>query len=441
MTCRGGFGDLDLPERPSEALTYILWQERVRGGFAAFPIAIDRADDYKLYDVDGKGHIDMISQFAVMNFGYSNRKIIDATVTQIKKSPLINTGFINPLYGEFAERITRKFGFDSIATMSSGSEALDSAIKVARKWAYIKKGVSMNEAWVLTTDCCYHGVALATMSLSNNIADNFGQHLPNVGPYAPTSGKLLEYGDLDVLTEAFRVDGQRIAAFIVEPIQGLAGTRIPPPHYLKSVQDLCREHNVLFICDEVQTGYGRTGTDLAFQAEPGVKPDLLTLGKAVTGGYYPMSVIMGRKEVMDVLEKYEVAGTFSGGPVPCAAALATLDVLEEGNFPQRAQRLGEVLAETIDRLAPPHILEHRGWGRGLFQTLVLDETVAGVTGRRVAALSAHRGVLVGNSANKLRFSPPLTISEADLVKGITIVVQALRDVSQLGDFPGSDFLN
>lgn len=150
---------------------------------------------------------------------------------------------------------------------------------------------------------------------------------------------------------------------------------------------------------------------------------------------------MGRREVMDILKKYEISGTFAGGPVPCAAALATLDVLEEGKFSERAQTLGELLAKTIDDLAPPHILEHRGRGRGLFQTLVIDESVEGVTGRRVAALCAHRGVLVGNGANRLRFSPPLTISEEDLVKAITVVGQALADVDKLDDFPGSDFLN
>lgn len=218
-------------------------------------------------------------------------------------------------------------------------------------------------------------------------------------------------------------------------------TRIHPQGHLSAVQDLCDAHDILFICDEVQTGYGRTGTDLAYQAEPGVQPDLVTLGKAVTGGMYPMSVIMGKAHVMDVVAKYEVAGTFAASPVACAAALAALDALEEEKIAESAQMLGEDLTRTIDELAPPYVTDHRGRGRGLFQTLVLDESKPGVTARRVAALAALRSVLVGNGANRLRFSPPLTIPKEDLIKAVKVVVQAIKDVETLGDFPSSDFLN
>ncbi|KAL1619153.1 hypothetical protein SLS56_010241 [Neofusicoccum ribis] len=434
-----------------------LWQEKVRGGFAPIPVVLEKAHNHILTDVDGKEYIDLITQFAVMNFGHSHPKIVQAVVDQVQKMPLVNTSYINPLYAQFAARITAKFGFDSIATMLSGSEAVESAIKVARKWAYVKKGIPADEAWVLTTDRCYHGITLATMSLSNVKADrkhtprtdpecrsrstDFGKHIPHVGPFAPSSGKLIEYGELSVLREAFEQDSHRIAAFLIEPIQGLSGTRIPPPGYLAAVQSLCHAHNILFIVDEVQTGFGRTGTDLAYQHEPGVQPDLVTLGKAVTGGLYPLSAVLGKAHAMDVLAAHEVAGTFAASPVACAAALAVLDVLEDERIAERAQRLGDLLTRTIDRLAPPHVVEHRGRGRGLFQTLVLDETVPGVSARRVAALAALRGVLVGNGADRLRFSPPLTIPEEDLVRAVEVVVQAIRDVGALGEFPGSGFLN
>ncbi|KAL1617033.1 hypothetical protein SLS54_008028 [Diplodia seriata] len=419
-----------------------LWQEKIRGGFAPFPVVLEKANNHILTDVDGKEYIDLITQFAVMNFGYSHPKIVQAVVDQVQKLPLVNTGYINPLYARFAERITAKFGFDSIATMLSGSEAVDAAIKTARKWAYVKKGIPADEAWVLTTDRCYHGITLTTMSLSNVIADNFGKHLPHVGPFAPTSKKLIEYGDVAVLRETFERDGHRIAAFMIEPIQGLSGTRIPPPGYLHAVQELCHAHTILFIVDEVQTGYGRTGTDLAYQHEPLVQPDLVTLGKAVTGGMYPMSVLMGKAHVMDVLTKYEIASTFGGSPVACAAALATLDVLEEEGIAGRAQALGEVLAGVLEEArASGWVVEHRGRGRGLFQTLVLDESRPGVSARRVAALAALRGVLVGCGGDRLRFSPPLTIPEEDLVRAARVVVQAIADVEGLGEFPGSEYLN
>ncbi|KAF7548940.1 hypothetical protein G7Z17_g6726 [Cylindrodendrum hubeiense] len=420
-------------------------------------VVIDKAENHLVTDVDGRQYIDFISQMAVMNYGYSNPRIVKAVVEQVQKITLVNTAFINPLYAQFADRITKKFGFDSIATMLSGSEAVESAIKVVRKWAYVNKGVDPDEAWILTTDHCYHGITLATMSLSNVVADSertpvrfmqsvlissldFGKHLPHVGPLSPSTGKLIAFGELDVLRETFELDGHMIAAFMIEPIQGLAGTRIPHKGYLRAVQDLCHKHNVLFVCDEVQTGFGRTGFDLAFQAED-VKPDLVALGKAVTGGMYPMSVLMGKAHVMDVISKYEIAGTYSASPVACAAALASLDILEEEKISDRSQRLGELLTKTIDELAPPYVLDHRGRGRGLFQTLVLDESKPGVTARRVGALAALRGVLIGIGANRLRFSPPLTIPEDDLVKAITIIVQCIKDVEKLGDFPGSDYLN
>ncbi|KAH7275473.1 pyridoxal phosphate-dependent transferase [Fusarium solani] len=383
-------------------------------------VAVESAQDHIITDVDGKKYIDFISQFAVMNFGYSHPKIAKAAAEQIQKMPLVGTAYISPLY-------------------ANGSEAVESAVKIARKWAYTKKGISEGEAWILTTDQCYHGLTLATMPLSTVVAKNFGQHVPNVGPYAPTSGKLIQYGDVEVLEETFKQDGHKIAAFLVEAVQGWAGTRFPPKGYLKAVQDLCNKYNVLFICDEIQSGYGRTGRDLAYQHEEGVHPDLVTLGKAVTGGFYPMSVIMGKKDVMDVLGKNEVLSTFGAAPVACAAAIASLEVLEEEKISERSQHLGKLLAKTVKKLSPPHVKELRGGA--LFQSLVLDESVPGVTARRVAALAALRGVLVGIGAGRLRFSPPITITEEDLVKAIEIVVQALKDVTALGDFPGSDFIN
>ncbi|KAM5348242.1 hypothetical protein ACJ41O_008066 [Fusarium nematophilum] len=415
------------------------WKKHTRSGFAAFPVVVESAKDHIITDVDGKKYIDFISQYAALNFGYSHPRIAKAAADQMYKMPMLGTAYISPLYAQFADRITKKFGFDSIVTMISGSEAVEAALKIARKWAYTKKNIPEDEAWVLTTDQCYHGLTLATMPLSTVVAKNFGQHVPNVGPFAPTSGKPISYGDVDILSETFKQDGHRIAAFIVEPVQGWAGTRFPPKGYLKAVQDLCKQHNILFICDEIQSGYGRTGKDLAYQHAEGVQPDMVTLGKAVAGGFYPMSVVMGKKHVMDVLAKGEVVSTFGASPVACAAALASLDVLEEEKISERSQRLGNLLTKTIKELAPPHVLELRGGG--LFQTLVVDESTPGVTARRVAALATLRGVLVGNGFNRLRFSPPLTITEEDLVQAARIIVQALKDVDTMGEFPGSDFIN
>ncbi|KAK7230129.1 hypothetical protein V2G26_002299 [Clonostachys chloroleuca] len=413
--------------------------QHVRGGFPAFPVAVESAKGHIITDVDGKDYIDFISQFAVMNFGYSHPNITKAAVDQIYKMPLSGTAHISPLYAQLAERITKKFGFDSIVTMLSGSEAVESAVKIARKWAYTKKNIPENEAWILTTDQCYHGLTLATMPLATVVAKNFGQHVPKVGPFTPTGDKLIQYGDIDILAETFKQDGHRIAAFLVEAVQGWAGTRFPPKGYLKAVQDLCKEHNILLIFDEVQAGYGRTGKDLSYQHAEGVQPDMVTLGKAVTGGFYPMSVVMGKSHVMDVVQKSEILSTFGACPVACAVALAALDVLEEEKISERTHRLGLLLEKTFKELNPPHVIELRGGG--LFYSLVIDESTAGVTARRAAALTTLRGVLVGCGFNRLRFSPPLTITEDDLVKAIRVISQALRDIEYLGDFPGSEVIN
>ncbi|KAH7002986.1 pyridoxal phosphate-dependent transferase [Fusarium venenatum] len=415
------------------------WSQYIRGGFPTLPIAVESTHGHIITDVDGKDYIDFIGQMAVMNFGYSNPKIAKAVADQVFKFPLTGTYHISPLYTEFAKRVTQKFGFDSIITMLSGSEAVESAVKIARKWAYLHKGITQDRAHVLTVDQCYHGLTLSTMPMATVAAKHFGQHLPNLGPYAPTSKKLIPFGNIQALTECFEQDAKNLAAFIVEPVQGWAGTIVPPVGYLKAVQALCRKHNVLLICDEIQAGYGRTGKDLSFQHEPELEPDMVIMGKAVTGGYYPMSVVMGKKYVMDLIQKNEILSTFGASPIACAAALASLDVLEEERISERSERLGEVLKQTIKSLNPPRVKELRG--TALFQSLVLDCSVPGVTPRRVSALAMHRGVLVGIGADRLRFSPPLTISEEDLVKAVTVVAQALKDVTEMGDFPGSEFMN
>ncbi|KAF5651414.1 ornithine aminotransferase [Fusarium tjaetaba] len=370
-----------------------------------------------------------------MNFGYSHPKIAKAAADQVHKMPLSGTAYISPLYVEFAERLTKKFGFDSIATMLSGSEAVESAVKIARKWAYLKKGIPQDQAHVLTVDQCYHGLTLSTMPMATASHKHFGQHLPNIGPYAPTSGKLVPFGDIEALREVFEDDGERIAALFVEPVQGWAGTIVPPKGYLKGAQELCRKYNVLLVCDEIQAGYGRTGKDLSFHHEPELEPDMVTMAKGITGGYYPLSVIMGKKHVMDLVNKNEVLSTFGASPI----ALATLDVLEDEKISERSERLGRVLEKTIQELNPPHVKEFRGIA--LFQSLVLDQSVPGVTPRRVQALAAHHGVLVGIGADRLRFSPPLTITEEDLVKALHVITQCLEDVTALGDFAGSELLN
>ncbi|RBR06040.1 hypothetical protein FVER53590_06515 [Fusarium verticillioides] len=416
------------------------WSKHIRGGFPTLPVAVESAKGHTVVDVDGKEYIDFIGQFAVMNFGYSHPKIAKAAADQVYKMPLSGTAYISPLYVEFAERLTKKFGFDSIATMLSGSEAVESAVKIARKWAYLKKGIPQDQAHVLTfpTNVSFTSPN-SQLPVLKLMERRFRTTSPNIGSYAPTSGKLIPFGDLRSFEKVFEEDGERIAALFVEPVQGWAGTIVPPKGYLKGAQGLCRKHNVLLIYDEIQAGYGRTGKDLSFHHEPELEPDMVTMAKGITGGYYPMSVIMGKKHVMDLLSKNEVLSTFGASPIALSAALATLDVLEDEKISERSERLGRVLEKTIKELNPPHVKELRGIA--LFQSLVLDQSEPGVTPRRVQALAAHHGVLVGIGADRLRFSPPLTITEEDLVKALHVIAQCLEEVTALGDFAGSEFLS
>ncbi|KAL1957226.1 hypothetical protein VTO42DRAFT_6260 [Malbranchea cinnamomea] len=434
------------------------WRKHIRGGFGTLPVVVDSAKNAKITDTDGKEYIDFVAMYAVSNTGHANPRIMAAVLEQMLKAPVCNTSWINPFYVELAARTCKTFEYDSITTMVTGSEAAEAAVKIARKWAYLKKGLLEGEAWILTADGCFHGLTLGTMALSNVKAEC---------PWIPSTGKLVEFGSVNDLREALEKDGHRIAAFMIEPIQGSAGVRVPPDGYLKAAAELCRKHNVLFIVDEVQTGFGRVGFKLAHHREPGVKPDMVILGKALTGGngghytiststeitleqkadltprspgMYPMSMVMGTSEVMDVLSPWNVASTFAASHPACVAALTVLDIMEEEDLPARSRRLGTVLYNALKRQNLPHILEHRGKGCGLFQCLVIDESTPGVTARRVAALCVHRGLMIGQSKNRIRLTPALTISEEDLLKGVEILAGALRDVARVGEIPGEDFI-
>ncbi|CAH0047316.1 unnamed protein product, partial [Clonostachys solani] len=412
----------------------------IRGGFGTFPVAIAGAQNATITDVDGRTYIDFVAMYAAANMGHAHPRLVKAITNQVAKAPLVGTTWLNPVYLQLAQKLTTKFGYETVTTLLSGGEAAEAAVKMARRWGYQKKGIPPGEAWVVTATGCYHGVTLATMALNNIIARDYGTHVPNVGPYIPSTGKLIRYGSLEDIEEAVECDGHKIAAFMVEPVQGSAGACSPPDGYLRGVADLCKKHNILFICDEIQSGFGRTGYDLAHYHEPGVTPDLVILAKALTGGHYPMSIILGNHEVTDLVHCFEIGATQAAAPPGCAAALVALDILEEENLALRSRELGNLLYSELERLNPPHIKTLNGKNRGLFIAAIVDETHPGVTARKIGALCARRGLLVGAAAGKVRFSPPLTISKTDILKGAKIIDQAFRDVANVGDFVGSEVL-
>ncbi|KAH8657936.1 pyridoxal phosphate-dependent transferase [Xylariales sp. PMI_506] len=410
-----------------------LYTNHVAGGFNPYPIALVKAKGSKAWDVDGKEYIDFLSMFSVVNFGHSHPKIVEAAVQAVQEGAVVNMPFHSPYYGQLAKRLHELFGYDRFVGLTSGGEAADAAVKIARKWGYLKKGIPEGQCYVLTASACYHGVTLSTVSMrsEHQKADYYGPFMPQVGPVAP-SGKLIRYGEIDDIREAFEADGDKIAAVMVEPIQGSAGIIVPPAGYLKEIETLCRKHNILFIADEIQSGLGRAGANLAHLRED-VRPDLVVLGKALAGGMYPLSGVMGDSSIMSLIDYYEIGSTMAATPIACASALAAMDVLVDENIAERANEMGKLLISTLEAANPPHIKEYMG--SGLFWGVVLNVSDK-VTPRRLASLAGQRGLLFGPAgANRIRVCPPLTITREEILKGAEILIEALRDLETVGVLP------
>ncbi|KAL1873949.1 ornithine aminotransferase [Diaporthe australafricana] len=381
-----------------------LYDNYVAGGFAPYPIALIRAQGSKAWDVDGKEYIDFLSMYSVTNFGHSHPKIVAAATKAASECAVVNMPFHNPYYGQLAKRLHDLFGYDKFVALTSGGEAADAAVKIARKWGYLRK----------------------------QIPEVYGPFMPKVGPISP-AGRPIRFGEIDDVREAFEADGERIAAFMVEPIQGSAGVVVPPSGYLKEVEKLCEKHNVLFIADEVQCGLGRAGANLAYQRD-GVRPDLVVIAKALAGGMYPLSGVMGNKCTMDLLGPYEIGSTMAATPIACSSALAALDVLVDEDLAARANRMGELLISTLKTANPPHVAGYMG--AGLFWALILDTSSARVTPRRLASLAGQRDLLTGAAGpDRIRICPPLTISEGEMLRGADILIGSLRDLDSVGTLP------
>ncbi|KAI3614550.1 ornithine aminotransferase [Moniliophthora roreri] len=342
------------------------------------------------------------------------------------------------------------FGYDMVLPMNTGAEAVETALKLARKWAYMKKGVPEGRAIILSAEGNFHGRTLGVISMSTDpdSRTGFGPYLQGVGPTYVDGGKLqmIRYGVLDDLERALELHGKNVAAFLVEPIQGEAGIVVPEEGYLAQVHALCKKHNVLLICDEIQTGLCRTGKMLACEHE-NVRPDVVLLGKALSGGVYPVSAVLANRDIMLCIKPGEHGSTYGGfasadalvarNPLGCAVAMTALKVLVEENLAQRALALGEIFRSSVTALKSPLVQTVRG--RGLFNAIVIDESksVKGRTAWQFCLLLKSRGVLAKPThVNIIRFSPPLVISEQDLRKAVKIIGECLDDLDKLDDIPG-----
>lgn len=402
------------------------YKTHVTSGFFPLPVPVAKAKNASLWDIDGNEYIDFLSFFAVANMGHAHPKIVEASCKAMHECPLVNTSFINPSYGELGVKINNLLGYNRIISMCSGADATDTATKIARKWGYLKKGIKEDEAFVLTTSACYHGLTISTHSFASVKNNKFGPYVPHVGSISP-SGVVVKYGDIQSLKDAIEADGAVIAAFMVEPIQGSAGIIDPPKGYLKKAFELCKENNILFIADEVQTGLGRAGAILKSWDED-IAPDLVCLGKGLAGGVAPLSAVCGDAEIMDILEYGDIGSTMAANPPATAAAVAALDVLVDENICQQSTKKGDLLKKLLLEENLEQILSVSGSGMLRAVALNPDFLDDKFTGARLAALCVSKGVFVGSAANgtRIRICPPPTIEEENLRKGVKIFAECVR---------------
>ncbi|NNG37640.1 ornithine--oxo-acid transaminase [Nakamurella aerolata] len=365
------------------------------------PVVIASANGAWVTDVDGRRYLDMLAGYSALNFGHRHPDLVAAAIDQLQRVTLTSRAFHHDQLGPFCAELAELTGTEMVLPMNSGAEAVESALKVARKWAYRVKGVPENRAQIVTAGGNFHGRTISIVSFSDDPVAT-----TDYGPFTPGFVNV-KYGDAQALQAAITDD---TAAVLIEPIQGEAGVVVPPPGYLAQVRRICTEHNVLLIADEIQSGLGRTGRTLALDHE-GVRADLYTLGKALGGGILPVSAVVGRRDVLGVLTPGTHGSTFGGNPLAAAVGRAVIRLLQTGEMQRRATDLGQHLHSRLGELVGRGVAEVRG--RGLWAGVELAP--GGPTGRQVSEAMMARGVLIKEThENTLRFAPPLVITAAEI---------------------------
>ncbi|KAG6076211.1 hypothetical protein E4U31_006086 [Claviceps sp. LM219 group G6] len=393
------------------------------------PMVFSRAKGVHVWDPEGRQYLDFLSAYSAVNQGHCHPELVKALTDQASRLTLSSRAFYNDVFPKWAEKIRDVFGYEMVLPMNTGVEATETAVKIARKWAYKVKGVEKNKALVFCVTNNFHGRSMTAITLSTDpeSKENYGPYVPNIGATCPASGKAIRFNNVADLEEAFEAHGKNTAAFLVEPIQGEAGVIVPDEDYLAKVHALCKKHNVLLICDEIQTGIGRTGRMLASDWS-GIKPDMVTLGKAISGGMYPVSAIMGSKEIMLVVEPGTHGSTYGGNPLGCAVSIRALELVEEEGMIANAERLGNLFRDSLIALGSPIIKTVRG--KGLLNAMVIDESAtSGRTAWDLCLLLKEKGLLAKPThGDIIRFAPPLVITEMELRKGLNIITEAIKEL-------------
>ncbi|MER6577533.1 ornithine--oxo-acid transaminase [Nonomuraea sp. NPDC001023] len=390
-------------------------ERRSAHNYHPLPVVIHEAHGAWVTDVEGKRYLDCLSGYSSLNFGHGNPKIIEAAQEQLKNLTLTSRAFYHDQFAQFCAGLGDLTGKDMILPMNTGAEAVETAIKVARKWGYEVKGVAPEQANIIVMEDNFHGRTTTIISFSTDPDAHDG-----FGPYTP-GFRIVRYGSAEAIREA--IDDNTVAV-LVEPIQGEAGVLVPPDGYLTEVRRICTENNVLMIADEIQSGLGRTGRTFACDHE-NVVPDVYILGKALGGGVVPVSAIAADEDVLGVIKPGQHGSTFGGNPLACAVGIAVIDILNTGEFQARAARLGEVLHARLRELAGKGVVAVRG--RGLWAGVDIDPALG--TGREVSKALMARGVLAKDThGSTIRLAPPIVISEEDLVWAVDQLAAVLEDL-------------
>ncbi len=393
------------------------------------PVVLSRGEGVFVWDVEGKKYYDFLSAYSAVNQGHCHPKIIDALKIQAEKLTLTSRAFYNDMLGVYEQYLTSYFGYDKVLPMNTGAEAVETAMKLARKWGYEKKGIPNNKARIVVCQNNFHGRTISIISASNDpvATENFGPFTPGI-----TS---IRYNDLDALREV--LEDPNVAAFLVEPIQGEAGVYVPDEKYLEEAFALCKSKNVLFVADEVQTGIARTGRLLAScgnctcadkncSGTPDVKPDVLILGKAISGGVFPVSAVLANNDIMEVIRPGNHGSTFGGNPLACAVAMAALEVVRDESLAENADYLGKLFRKEMAKLAEESPLVQLVRGKGLLNAIVINDSEDSSTAWDICMALKENGLLAKPThGNIIRFAPPLVMTEEQLLDCVRIIKKTI----------------
>ena len=387
--------------------------------YKPLPVVLDRGEGIYVWDTDGKKYFDFLSAYSAVNQGHCHPRIIAALTQQADKLTLTSRAFYNSSLGEYERYMSELFGYDKVLPMNTGAEAVETALKLCRKWAYEKKGIPEDQAVILFASENFHGRTLAIVSASTDPDSKGG-----FGPYMPGL-KVIEYNDISALESALK--DKHVAGFMVEPIQGEAGVVVPDEGYLASAKSLCQQHNVLFIADEVQTGIARTGKMLAVEHE-NVKADILILGKALSGGVLPVSAVLADDEIMLCIQPGEHGSTFGGNPLACKVAIAALEVVKDERLAENAMELGKAFRDRMNGIDSPLIELVRG--KGLLNAIVIKPFGDNKTAYDVCLAMKEKGLLAKQThTHIIRFAPPLVINQEQLMTACDIIEETILELS------------